>query len=185
MSLQLESAGHEPHGLLIDENGRALTSALSFPGLVAATDRGDAFYLMSGFLSLTTVDVQHAGLFIKNTSQRDLRIHSIRTCGHGIQLWRLFRNPTTGTIVTDANQIDPINLDFGAGAAFQGQSFYGGEGKTVTDGAQGPQWINHAGHSIENFSGGLKLQANNSLALTVQPTEVGYSCISVLAFYDK
>lgn len=186
MGLQIVSGDQNPYSLVIDENGRARTSSLSFPGLVRATDLGKAFYIASTHLAITNTASMNGILYVKNTSSITLRIHSIRTCNSASYChWAMIKNPTAGTLISGASAALTENLRFDSGQTFQGVAYKGVSGATVTDGSQVSQWINSTGESIEAFMGGIRLATNNSIAFTAKPSASGDCCVSFLCFFEE
>ena len=181
--MEIESAGREGTGLLVNTKGQALTQSLIEPRVAEATIDGKAFYLHSGFISLTTAAGFSGALFLRNDSQNKLSIHSIRTCGTVVQQWEMYRNPTAGTLISGGTAKTPQNLNFSSGGVFNGTVLAGVDGHTVTDGDLMAHWINDVGHSTELLQGAMLLGLNNTLALKCKPATNGEVCIAILASF--
>jgi hypothetical protein len=148
---------------------------------------GEAFILASDFVALTTTGSFNAIMYIKNNSDKDLYIRSIRVCGDGsgtAQI-RLIRNPTSGTIVSEANLADQLSSNFGSTKQFEGLAYSAsGDGKTLTDGDNFTNFINHLpGHSTEDFRGAVILKKGSSLGITCKPTIATNFCVEVVCWF--
>jgi hypothetical protein len=106
--------------------------------LSEAVGNGRAWNLGTGYLTLTSANASDI-LYLKNTGIEDLSIDlyvvltKASTGGAGGEvLVEILRNPTAGTVISDANSLTPVNMDFSAAATIFGDMYYGGEGKTLT-----------------------------------------------------
>src|SRR5210317_1734856 len=143
----------------VDNKNRLSTFAISEGKIGDASKDGDSFVLASDFISLTTTASFNALMYIKNDSNKDLLIQTIRSCSDatGTLQFRLLRNPTAGTIVSDANVADQLAANFGSNREFEGLAYSASaDGKTFTDGDDFTQYINRSpGHSIEDYRGAV------------------------------
>jgi hypothetical protein len=128
----------------VSANNRAYTYSLANTAQEAAVDKQEAYHAQSGILTLTAAT--ESGLFyFKNTSDIDFRIRDI-VGGFGLStggatgdvaLIRLVRNPTAGTLISDATEATVrCNRHFGSANKIQDTSlvYEGDEAKTITDG---------------------------------------------------
>jgi hypothetical protein len=149
---------------------------------------GKGFLIASDFVSLTTTASFNGILYIKNTSDLNLFIDKIRTCSAatGSVQCRLIKNPTTGTLISDANAADKLSSNLGSSEIFGGDAFAAsGDAKTVTDGDNLTQFINRSpGHSIQDYAGSVILQKGNSLAITCKPSASTDLCIEVQCWFE-
>jgi len=182
---QIESAGTNSHGMLVNAKGQAQTRSVTLPRITEATVKGRAFYIHSGFVSLTSTGSFNGIAYIKNTSQLNMNVHSIRTCGEMVQQWELYRNPTTGTLISSGSAKIPQNLNFSSGGVFNGTVLAGADGYTITDGNLLAHWINPVGHSTEELQGSLILGPNNTMALQCKPASSGNVCIAILVDFES
>lgn len=183
MGVQIESAGLNANGMVVNSKGRALVEAFTFPGITNAAVLGSAFYIATDFVPLTTTGAFSGILYLKNTTSLQLRVSSIRTCGLTNQEWKLIRNPTAGTLISAGTALAPGNLLFSSGREFQAEAKVGVDGHTVTDGALLAQWINAVGHSREEFQGSITLDQNNTLALVCKPSVAADVCVSLQCWF--
>lgn len=167
----------------VNKSSRLKTTAVTIPEFVynSATNK-QAFIVISDFVNITTVDTEHAFLYMKNDTLENIHIHSIRTCGLDAQLWKIYRNPTAGTIITDANPAVKQNINFGVVSVPNVITYVGGNGSTITDGEFFENWINAKGHSEEYFGGSVILEQQSSMVLTVQCPAPTTLCARIIAY---
>jgi len=149
---------------------------------------GDTFILASDFISLTTTASFNALMFIKNNSDKKLYIQTVRGCstGSGTMQFRIIRNPTEGTIVSDANNSDQLSANFGSSNTFNGLAYSAsGDGKTITDGSNLTQYINHSpGHSIEDYRGAVVIPKGGSMGITCKPSVSTTICLEIICWFE-
>lgn len=152
-------------------------------------ENGEAFVVASDFITLTTTASFNGILYIKNTSTtKHLHIEKIRVCSSasGSVQCRLVKNPTTGTLISDANSADVGNANFSSALAFTGLGYAAsGDGKTITDGTNFSNFINNSpGHSIQEYLGALILGPGDSLALTAKPSASTTLCSEIQCYFE-
>lgn len=141
-------------------------------------------YASGDFISLTTTDTETGILHVKNTSELTLRIESIRSCANVINLWKLYRNSTGGTLITDANTATSSNLNISSPVTVSADYFKGADSKTVSGGTMIEHWVNDVGHSTEIFDGALILNKNDSIQLSVEVPSAGKVCCRITGYYE-
>ena len=140
----------------------------------------EAFIFGSDFVALTTTGSFSGIFYMKNTSEnKNFFVNSIRTCANVISEWELYKNPTTGTLISNATAGLKSNSNFSSAATFTGDVYKGADAYTVTDGTQIGSWINNVGHSLENLYGGILLGPGDSLAITCKPAGAGDVCVKI------
>lgn len=149
-------------------------------------DVEEASYLIStgGFISLTTTDTETGILHIKYTGNGHLHLTSIRTSGTAVNKWLLYKNVTTGTLISNAVAGSVYNSAIYSSNTLSSTIYKGADGYTVTDGTIIENWINAAGHSTENFDGALILSKNDTLTLTTEVSSAADVCVRILCFED-
>ena len=128
----------------VDSRNRLETLATSSDISVDAAQQGEAFFLTTSVLELTSAS--ESGLFyMKNTDSIDwvLRdFNAVITQSTGAAdlplLTRFTIGPTGGTLLS-GTAIIPANLNLGSSKSLAGTFAKGGEGFTVTGGVQVPQ----------------------------------------------
>jgi len=147
------------------------------------TVTGKTFWTASGFIPLTTTGSFSGIYYIKNThSSSEFNIEFLRTCGLDATEWKLYRNPTTGTLISGGTSVTPGNAHFSEGGVLTATVLGGADGQTVTDGDVMAQWINNKGHSIQEFKGSLVLGPGNSMALTCKPSGAADVCVTLMGW---
>jgi len=107
-------------------------------------------------------------------------VSNVRVCttGSGYVQARLYKNPTTGTLITGGTAVTVVNTNFGSGTApFDGSAIKGADSLTITDGTIMENWTQSApGNDNQNFQGAIILGPGNSIGLEVKPSAVGDIC---------
>lgn len=171
-------------GVNDDNRLRAESIAISRQAFIAQK-RSDAYlFCTNGFVSITTTGTEHGIFYIKYTGEYEFHIDSIRTCGTVGNRWLLYKNPTTGTLISGATNGNVINTNLQSNNEFEGLAYKGGDGSTITDGTVMENWINNTGHSTELFDGTIILGKNDSVAVSTVLDSAGLVCIRILGFLD-
>ena len=147
---------------------------------------GLAFNFSHGdYISLTTTGTETGILHIKNTNiSKALKIKSIRTCGDVINKWKVYKNSTGGTLISDQNSGNAINLNIQSENSADVVIYKGADAKTVTGGTMISHLINDIGHSDEDFDGALILGTGDSIELSVEVASAGEVCCRVIGYYQ-
>lgn len=164
-------------GFVAEVNGsnRLLAEAVSFSGLhYASEERGTAFSLPTDFIALTTTASFTGVLYIQNTSSKDMLIWCVYASNNMASCeWKVFKKPTTGTLISAGTVIVPVNLNFGSAETINGVYKKGVDAQTVTDGTLLAQWINGIGQSFYDTEGALILKPNDAIAIVAKPSVAG------------
>jgi hypothetical protein len=130
-------------------------------------------------------------IYLKNTStDRDMYIDRVRICGTGTSMnamqCRFVKNPTTGTLISDANDGISVASNLGSNEEFTGINYAAsGDGKTVTDGTQFSQFTIHLpGHTIQDYNGAIIIPGGSSMAIEVKPGAATTACIEVQCWFE-
>lgn len=99
---------------------------------------------------------------------------------------RAIRNPSTGTLISDANSADKLSANAGSSVVFDGLAYAAsGDGKTVTDGDNWTQFINRSpGHSVQDYEGAIVIPGGKSMALTAKPSVSMTICVEVQLWFE-
>lgn len=122
----------------VDSNNNLKTVAITTSEIHDAVHRGKTWNVGTGFLTLTGNATASGLLYIKNTGTKDLFVDlyvfltRASASGSGDMLVEILRNPTGGTVVDDAIDMAPINMNFGSASVPQARMYSGGEAKTLT-----------------------------------------------------
>jgi hypothetical protein len=155
---------------------------------------GQAYTIASGFISLTTTASYSGVLWIKNTDTegRDMFIEHIRVCGTGAGTMSMeavqcvvYRNPTTGTLISGASSAYKTNNNFGSANEFNGIAYKGADANTITNGDWFTQFTTHIpGHSIIDFNDSIVLPKNSSIGFALKPTVACEICMEVNVHFE-
>lgn len=174
----------------VNSRNRLETLAISEPRVADISKTfGRAFILASDFISLTTTGSFNGILYIKNTSSDyDLFIDKLRVCSSASAFLqcRIINNPTTGTLISDANAADQLSSKIGSSQTFLGLAYAASaDGKTVTDGANMSQFINMSpGHTIQEYDGSIVIPNGQAIALTIKPSASTTVCAEVQCWFE-
>lgn len=183
--MKIKNGGGDGTLLKISSEGRALVDSTSTAEFAhASTKHERAFVAVSQIQAITTTGAENGNIYFKNTGAKRVFIHSIRTCGDVQQKWRMYKNPTTGTLISGATDAMVTNLDLASPKTASVLCYSGGDGLTVTDGSMMEHWQNDTGHSEEIFWGGLILDTGSAIALTGEIATAGDICSRIL-FYEE
>lgn len=125
----------------VDTLNRLEVHSTSFPESRDENSRGNAYNINTGELTLTSANASSV-LYFKNNENYDYVIEAIAV-GFGASTGGsgdapkivVVRNPTTGTVVSDATNVDiNSNRNYGSQTTLSANVYKGGEGKTLTNG---------------------------------------------------
>lgn len=137
------------------------------------------------YVALTTTGTETGILHVKNTSATlNLHIVSIRTCGTVINQWKLYKNSTGGTLISDQTAGSAVNMNVTSSNTAEATVYKGADAKTVTGGTMMGHLINDIGHSDEHFDGAIILGRNDSIELSVEVASAGDVCCRVIGYYE-
>jgi hypothetical protein len=169
----------------VDSNNNLHTFAINRGEIMEVSIRdGESYNFGSnGYVDIGVTDTEYGMLYVKNTNaSKNLHIESIRTCGTTAQKWRMYKDVTAGTLVS--NQTAGLNQNINlVSANTASATVYAGSG-TVTDGTMIEHWINDAGHSDIEYKGALILGTNDTVALSVEMPASGDVCCRIQGYYE-
>jgi hypothetical protein len=156
--------------------------------------KGQAYTISTGFIALTTTASYSGVLWIKNTDTegRDMFIEHIRVCGTGAGTMSMealqcivYRNPTTGTLISGASSAYKTNNNFGSANEFNGIAYKGADANTITNGDWFTQFTTHIpGHSVVDFNDSIVLPKNSSIGFALKPTDSCEICMEVNLHFE-
>lgn len=122
----------------VTNENKLATKAVTESELHHAIDLGNGWNMESGYLTLTSANASGV-LYLKNTSTKIMHVDlyviltKASTGGAGGEvLVEVLRNPTGGTVISDASDANPVNMNFSSSKTPSGVYYKGGEGKTFT-----------------------------------------------------
>ena len=192
MAYQIEDGTGTGHRAKVTSGNRLETFSITERRMADISLRdGESFIITSDFVALTTTGSFNGMLYIKNTdTSRNLFIDKVRVCGTGTSMnamqCKFFKNPTTGTLISDANDGIAVPANLASNSVFTGDVYAAsGDGKTVTDGTQFSQFTIHLpGHTIQEYDGALILPGGNALAIAVQPGAATTACVEIQCWFE-
>jgi len=121
----------------VDSDNRLHTDGISESKLQEALQQGKTWNIGTGFVTLTSANASGL-MYLKNTGDKNLNVGlyvfllKASTGGSGQGLVEILRNPTAGTVVSDAAAVTPTNMHFGKTDVPDALIYSGGEAKTLT-----------------------------------------------------
>lgn len=164
----------------VDSNNRLFVDSVSVSGITNATSSAvaDSYNLNTGLITLTTAG-ESGLMYTKNNEDRDLNISGIvvimgpSTSGATTDTsrMRMYRNPTTGTLISTALAADTnSNRNFGSSKALTADVYKGAEGNTITDGVVHIESLISPGNRVF-FGIEEVLTKGNSIAVSLEPND--------------
>ena len=162
----------------VDSNLRLHTQAKTTTSSEAANELGDAFNVNSGFITLTDA-VDTPIIYFSNGEEKSIHIDSI-VIGLGPSTGgvttepvkiRVLRNPTLGTTISNANNVDVnSNRNYGSSLTLSNSTAYkGATGETFTNGTDHLLIFGTAG-SRSPVAIDEVLGRGDSIGVKIQPT---------------
>ena len=175
----------------VNAQNQLLVHAVTFDGTVDAADRGLAWNLNTGDI---TVTADATLMYLQNNEDTDFFIERIVVAiGDGITATdyphiNLLKNPTGGNLLTDATPIDiNQNRNFGFSDEFGGLAYKGKTGGTVTgdDGSIAQIMIQKAGSSVVPVNYILPRQAGVAITLTLNGSGSALIYAAIVGYYHN
>ena len=141
MGLQIQDGSGNSYLASVDVNNRLRTFAITEPDVDNASELGNSYNYNTGVISLTSSNTS-AVFYIKNNDDTAIIVPTLfyllgnSTGGSGDVLITVLRNPTTGTIIDNAVDMEMagVNRNFGSSKSLLTDSYKGAEGTTFTNG---------------------------------------------------
>jgi len=169
----------------VDANNRLVVKT-SKPIAFNSLNSQEAYdFSTSDFISITSADTETGIMYLKNNeATKDLFIDSIRTCANQIHKVILYKNPTGGTLISNASTAAATNLNFNSNNTPTALYYKGAEGYTVTGGSVMSQHINDVGHSATGYNDALIIGPGDSIALTFELAAAGDCCVRIISYFQ-
>ena len=159
----------------VDSDNRLHVNSVTRTDLTQAVLLGESDNLGTGAITLTN-DSESAIAYIKYTGTDPLVIKEFliilgtTTGGSGNRVIRVIKNPTTGTIVDNALDMDDKeNNDFSSSNFIDGLFYKGAEGYTITDGTEFANTTRTSDTVIAFDAAPRVLRKGNSIAIMYTP----------------
>lgn len=171
----------------VDSANRLETKSVSEPIMHdnSVTDAEVYYVTTGGFININTLNTETAILYTKNTSTtKRFVIHSIRTCGNQIQKVIAYKNPTTGTIISNATAGQNTNCNFSSSNTPALTTYKGADTYTFTNGTHLSNMINNVGHSTEKTNDAILLGPNDTFGITFELASSGVVCAAIEGYFE-
>lgn len=192
MALEILDGTGKGYRAAVNKNKRLETFSITESRLADVSSReGRSFLLTSDFISLTTTGSFNGLMYIQATdTSKIVLIDKIRVCGTGSSIGsmqcKFIKNPTTGTLISDANPGMSVAANLGSQELFPGTVYAAsGDGKTVTNGDQFSQFTIHLpGHTIQEYHGAIIIPGGSSMAIELKPSFATEACIEIQCWIE-
>jgi hypothetical protein len=141
MSTQIQDGTGFGYRVKVTDGNKLLTQSISETQADHHSEVGRRFNLNTGDIQLTSASAS-AVFYFKNNEDRDFHVTVVvfnigtSTGGTGDSVMDIIKNPTTGTIVSNALAIAVnSNFNFGSALDLTASVYKGAEGYTLTDGS--------------------------------------------------
>ena len=121
----------------VSDESRLTTVSITETEIHHAIELGHGWNMETGYLTLTDANASDV-LYLKNTGTGIMHVDlyvvlaKASTGGSGDLLVEVLRNPTAGTVISDATDANPVNMNFASSNTPKGLYYKGGQGKTLT-----------------------------------------------------
>lgn len=175
----------------VDKTNKLTVLSVQESEIQEATEVGDSYNMNSGLITLTN-DSESGILYLKNNEDRDYDVDSIvvilgpSTGGLTTDTTRIriYKNPTTGTLISDKNTVGLINSNgkFNSKNLLQADVFSAsGNGKTITDGTPHIESLISPGSRVP-FPITVVLGKGDSIAVSLEPNDSNTNMKVMVAF---
>lgn len=189
MNFVIENGVGNATKAFVDDNHRLHTRSVAEPSQGEAAITGNSYNLNTGSITLTTAN-ESALAYIKNNGERPIHIESVgylignSTGGVGDLLVTLLRNPSSGSIITNATPLDVnINKNFSSQKSLTVDAYKGVEGATFTSGEQAYfSLLPRSGNPYLINTGKIVLGKGASIGVKIRP-QVGNTLMDMQVFF--
>jgi hypothetical protein len=177
MGFQIQDGTGTNYKLKVDEKNRLRTFSITETESSNASIFGDSYNVNTGIINLTSAN-KSAVFYVKNNGDDDLIIDTLfylignSTSGTGDVLISVLRNPTTGTIIDNAVDMEMagVNRNFGSSKTLTADFYKGDEGNTFTNGVKVIESIFNQSPTRSAISvGALVIPKGSSIGVDMTP----------------
>lgn len=159
----------------VNSDNRMLTQSISESEFDHSVSKGQAYNINTEFITVTG-STETPLLYIKNNEDNDLILNAwfIGTDADSgtstrLNLLKIYKNPTYGTIISSGTDITPVNRNFGSSNELNVIAKKGGDGFTVSGYQSTPVIYQTQGNDQRNFGVvQLILAKGSSVVVTYQ-----------------
>jgi|DEB0MinimDraft_6_1074348.scaffolds.fasta_scaffold38448_2 hypothetical protein len=139
--MKIDSGTGNGKSVKIDDQNRMYVDAITFNRAEEEVERGNGYNINTGVINLTSAN-KSAVLYMKNNEDDPLVVTALfymwgtSTGGTGDVLVTMLRNPSAGTIISNAvaAEMAGVNRNFGSNKSLSADIYKGAEGNTFTNG---------------------------------------------------
>ena len=177
MGFEITDGGGKGYSAEVDSENRLRVFSIAEPEVYNASSLGNSYNFNTGVINLTSAS-KSAVFYIKNNGDSDLIITQLfylignSTAGTGDVLITVLRNPTTGTIISNAvaMEMDGVNRNFGSSKILTTDSYKGAEGSDFTNGVKIIESIiDQSPTRVSVEVGGLVIPKGSSIGIDITP----------------
>ena len=177
MGFEITDGGGKGYSAEVDSENRLRVFSISEQEVDNASSLGNSYNFNTGVINLTS-DSKSAVLYIKNNGDPDLVLTHLSysmgnsTGGTGDVLVTVLRNPTTGTIISNAvdMEVGGVNRNFGSSKSLTTDSYKGAEASTFTNGVKITDTIiNQAPIRVAIELNGISIPKGSSIGIDITP----------------
>jgi hypothetical protein len=177
MGFEITDGGGKGYSAEVDSENRLRVFSIAEPEVFNASSLGNSYNFNTGVINLTSAS-KSAVFYIKNNGDSDLIITQLfylignSTAGTGDVLVTVLRNPTTGTIISNAvaMEMDGVNRNFGSSKNLTTDSYKGAEASTFTNGDKIIESIiDQSPTRVTVEVGGLVIPRGTSIGIDITP----------------
>jgi len=186
MSTIIEDGNGTGKKAQVDSSNRLEVSATVHPELHFNSKEDKlAFDFSTGdFISITSADTETGIFYMKNDSTtKSVVISTIRVCANQVHKVKVYKNPTGGTLISNATAGVVTNLNFTSSNTSDVTVYKGVEGATVS-GTAFTQHISNKGHSLVTTGDALILGPKDSLSISMELDTAGDACIRLVGYIE-
>jgi hypothetical protein len=173
---QIQDGTGKGYTAKVNSDNQLEVTSVSTQAEESASGKGFSYNINTGIITLTNA-TKTPVLYIKNNEGYDLVIGTLiyqtgaSTGGSGNILVDVFRNPTLGTIVSNASAVEMnINRNFGSSRALAVNAYKGATGNTMTDGTKAFESIlATATQRIAVSTGAIIIPKGSSIGINITP----------------
>ena len=177
MGFEITDGGGKGYSAEVDSENRLRVFSIAEPEVFNASSLGNSYNFNTGVINLTSAS-KSAVFYIKNNGDSDLITTQLfylignSTAGTGDVLVTVLRNPTTGTIISNAvaMEMDGVNRNFGSSKSLTTDSYKGAEASTFTNGDKIIESIiDQSPTRVTVEVGGLVIPRGTSIGIDITP----------------
>ena len=157
----------------VDNDNRLYTNNVNREEVELAIYLGNGYNINTGLVDITNASTENAICYIENIGSEDIIINEIliilgaSTGGSGDGTLKVYRNPTTGTIISNAINVESnVNRNFGSSNLLNVKAYKGATGNTLSGGSVFGSTTRSTASVIDFTSTPLLLKTGNSIGLT-------------------